>query len=72
MVNFTLVDILDYNKLPKGYNKKKVKDLGALRIKEEDIDDLIEEIRRSDHFDEEFDINNNETMTYTNEVENTD
>ena len=30
MVNFTLVDILDYNKLPKGCNKKKAKDLGAL------------------------------------------
>ena len=43
-----------------------------LRIREEDIDELIEEIRRRDQFDEEFYINSNETMTYTNEVEETD
>ena len=32
---------------------------------------MIEEIRRRDQFDEEFDINSNETMTYTNEVQET-
>ena len=48
MVDINLVKISDNNKLPYGFNKKKVKDLGALRIKEEDIDELIEEIRRKD------------------------
>ena len=33
---------------------------------------MIVEIRRRDQFDDELDINNNETMTYTNEVEETD
>ena len=33
---------------------------------------MIEEIRRRDQFDEEFDINSNEPMTYTNEVEEID
>ena len=32
---------------------------------------MIVEIRRRDQFDDELDINNNETMTYTNEVEET-
>ena len=67
-----LVEISDNDKLPKGCNKKEAKDLGALKIKEEDIDELIEEIRRRYQFDEEFDINNNETRTYTNEVEEAD
>ena len=33
---------------------------------------MIVEIRRRDQFDDELDINNNERMTYTNEVEETD
>ena len=69
MVNIKLVDISDNNKLPKGYNKKKDKRFRSVKNKQEDIDELIEEIRKRDQFDEEFDINNNETMTYTNEVE---
>ena len=43
-----------------------------MRITEEDIDELIEEIRRRDQFYEEFDIYSNETITYTNKVEETD
>ena len=69
MVDVKLEEISGNNKLPKGCNKKKGKELGALRIWEENIDGLIEEIRRRDQFDEEFDINSNEPMTYTNEVE---
>ena len=69
MANIKLDNISENNKLPKGCNKKKRKELGALRIIKEDTDKLIEEIRRRDQFDEEFDINSNETMTYTNEVE---
>ena len=72
MMDIKLVEISDNNKLTKGYNKKKTKDLGVLKIEEEDVDELIEEIRKRDQFDEELDINNKETVTYTNEVEDTD
>ena len=48
MADINLVEILDNNKLSKGCNKNRAKDLGALRIKEDDIDELIEEIRRRD------------------------
>ena len=69
MADIKLEEILENNKLPKECNKKKEKELGMLRIREEDIDELIEEIRRREQFNEEFDINSNETMSYTNEVE---
>ena len=72
MADIKLKKISENNKLPKGFNKKKGKELGALRIRDENIDELIEEIRRKDQFDEDFDINSNEIMTYTNEVEDTD
>ena len=61
-----LEEMSENNKLPKRCNKKKGKELGGLRIREEDIDELIEEIRRKDQFDEEFDNNSNEIMIYTN------
>ena len=72
MVDIKLENISENNKLAKGYNNKKGKQLEALRIRKEDIDELIGEIRRRDQFDEESDINSNETMTYTNEIEETD
>ena len=72
MVDIKLENISENNKLAKGCNNKKGKQLEALRIRKEDIDELIGEIRRRDQFDEESDININETMTYTNEVEETD
>ena len=34
MADIKLVEISDNNKLPKGCNKKRAKDLGVLRIKE--------------------------------------
>ena len=66
MVDIKLEEISGNNKLPKGCNMKKGKELGALRIWEEDIDELLEEIRRRDQFDEEIAINSNDPMTYTN------
>ena len=66
MTDIKLVEILENNRLPKGYDKKKAKELGVLRIRKENIDELIEEIRWRGQFDKEFDINRNETMTYTN------
>ena len=41
MVDIKLKENLENNKLPKGCNKKKANMLGALRIREEDIDELI-------------------------------
>ena len=72
MADIKLKKISENNKLPKGFNKKKGKELGALRIKEENTDELIEEISRKNQFDEESDINSNEKITYTNEVDETD
>ena len=66
-----IVEILDNNKVPKGYNKEKAKVLETLRRKEDDIDELIGEIRRRDKFDEELDIDNNDSMAYINEREET-
>ena len=51
MVDIQLVVISEDNKLHKG-SLKKVKELGALIMVEEDIDELIKEIRRRDKFDE--------------------
>ena len=42
MVDIKLEEISGNNKLPKECNKKKGKELGALRIWEEGIDELIE------------------------------
>jgi len=66
MVDIELIMITNDNKLPKGYNKRKTEELGAVRIREEDIDELLENIRRRDQFDEEFDIDSDEKITDTN------
>ena len=66
MADIKLIEILENNRLPKGYDKKKAKELGVLRIRKENTDELIEEIRRRGQFNKEFDINSNETMTYIN------
>ena len=58
MPDIELIMITKDNKLPKGCNKRKAEELGVVRIREEDIDELLEEIRRRDQFDEEFDIDN--------------
>ena len=72
MVGIELIIITKDNKPPIGYNKKKDKELGAVRMNQEDITDLLEEIRRRDQFDDEFDIDNDEKMTDTNEVDKID
>ena len=47
-------------------------ELGTVRIREEDIEELLEEIRGRDQFDEEFDIDNDEKITDTKEVDEID
>ena len=44
------------NKLPKRCNKKQANKLGALRIKNDDINELLEEIFRRDKCDTELGI----------------
>ena len=60
------------NKLPKGCNKREAEELEVVIIREEDIDELLKEIRRRDQFDEEFNIDNDEKMTDTNKVDEID
>ena len=60
------------NKLLRGCNKRKTEELKALRIREEDIDELLKEIRRKYQFNEEIDIDNDEKITNTNEVDEMD
>ena len=54
--NITTIKIDKNNKLPKRCNKKQVEELGALLIRNDDIDELLEEIFRRDKFDTEFAI----------------
>ena len=61
IADITLIRTTKDNKLSKGHNKRKVEELGAVRIREEGIDELLEGIRRRDQFGEEFDIDNDET-----------
>ena len=44
------------NKFPKKCNKKQAENFGALKIRNNNIDDLIEEIFRRSNFDTEFGI----------------
>ena len=72
MADIELIMTTKNNKLPKGCNKRKAEELGAVKIREEDIDQLLEEIRRRDQFDEEFDIDNDKKITNINEVNEID
>ena len=56
LLNITRIKIDKNNKLPKRCNKKQVEALGALLIRNDDIDELLEEIFRRDKFDTEFAI----------------
>ena len=49
--------------LPIRYSKKWAIDLREKKLIETDIDVLIEEIRRRNQFDEQFDINNNDDIS---------
>ena len=72
MAEIELIMTTKDNKVPKGCNKSKAEELGVVRIREEDIDELLEEIESRDIFDEEFDIDNDEKITNTNEVDEID
>ena len=54
--NITMMKIDKINTLPKRCKKKKATKLGAIRMSNDDIDELIEEIHRRDKLDTDFDI----------------
>ena len=54
--NITMIKIDKINILPKRYNKKEAKELGAIKMINDNIDELIEEIHRRDKLDTDFDI----------------
>ena len=54
--NITMIKIDKINILPKRCNKKEAKKLGAIRMSNDNIDELIEEIHRRDKLDTDFDI----------------
>ena len=54
--NTTMMKIDKINILPKRCNKKEATNLGAIRMSNDNIDDIIEEIHRRDKLDTYFDI----------------
>ena len=64
--------IIKVNNLSKRYKNIKPTELGALRIVEGSIYELIEDMRRRNWFNEEFNINGNERMTSNHEIEQND
>ena len=54
--NIIITNINKNNKLPKRCNKKQAEKLESLRIRNDDIDELLQELFRRDKFDTEFGI----------------
>ena len=56
MIGVTIMEISEKNILPKTCNRKEATNQGAMKIDDEDIKEIIEEVYRRDKFDKEFDI----------------
>ena len=56
LLNITMMKIDKINPLPTQCKKRKAIELGAQRMSNKDIDELLEEIHRRDKMDTEFDI----------------
>ena len=54
--NITMIKIDKVHTLPKRFKKKEATKLGAIRMSNEDIDELLEEIHKRDKLDIDFDI----------------
>ena len=52
----TMKIISENNMLPNKYNKKQAIDHGAMKIDDDDVCEIIEEVCRRDKFDKEFNI----------------
>ena len=57
--NITMMKIDRINTLPKGCKKQEATKLGAIRMSNEDINELLEEMHRRDKLDTDFDIEYN-------------
>ena len=53
--NIIILKIDKINTFPKRCKKKEAKKLGAIRMSNKDIDELLEEIHRRDKLDTDFD-----------------
>ena len=56
MTGVTMMKITEDNMLPSKCNKKEATNQGAMKIDDDDICEIIEEVYRRDKFDKEFDI----------------
>ena len=56
MTGVTMTKISEENMLHSKCNKKEATNQGAMKIDDDDVCDIIEEIYRRDKFDKEFDI----------------
>ena len=56
MTSVTMIKISEENMLPSKCNKKEANNHGAMKIYDDDICEIIEEVYRRDKFDKEFDI----------------
>ena len=54
--NITMMKVDKIKILPKRCKKKEAKKLGAIRMSNDKIDELIEEIHRRDKLDTDFDV----------------
>ena len=56
VTDVTMMEISERNMLPKTCNRKEATNQGTMKIDDEDIKEIIEEVYRRDKFDKEFDI----------------
>ena len=56
MTGVAMMKITEKNMIPSKCNKKEAINQGAMRIDDDDICEIIEEVYRRDKFDKEFDI----------------
>ena len=56
MTDVTMMKISEENILPSKCNKKEATNQGTMKIDDEDMREIIEEVYRRDKFDKEFDI----------------
>ena len=55
-IGLRMIRINENNKLSIKYNKKHAIDLGFVKIDDEDMNKIIEDVHRRDEFDKDFDI----------------
>ena len=56
MKGVAMIKITEDNMIPSKCNKKEATNQGAMKIDDDDICEIIEEVYRRDKFDKEFDI----------------